>query len=78
MPPTAEDGATLERALRRLPLFPLPDVVLLPHALLGLHVFEERYRALVDSLVGFAAQVPTTAAAAEPAWSQAWTPSQTR
>ena len=27
----------------------------------------ERYRALVDSLVGFAAQVPTTAAAAEPA-----------
>src|SRR5664280_1079328 len=27
----------------------------------------ERYRALVDSLVGFAAQVPTTAAATEPA-----------
>lgn len=52
-PPTAEDAATLDRALQRLPLFPLPDVVLLPHALLGLHVFEERYRALVrDILTG--------------------------
>jgi Lon protease-like protein len=47
------DDATLTLALRRLPLFPLPDVVLLPHALLGLHVFEERYRALVrDILTG--------------------------
>ncbi|HEY5089149.1 MAG TPA: LON peptidase substrate-binding domain-containing protein [Polyangia bacterium] len=52
-PPTAEDAAALDRALQRLPLFPLPDVVLLPHALLGLHVFEERYRALVrDILTG--------------------------
>ena len=33
-------------ALRRLPMFPLPGVVLLPHALLPLHIFEERYRAL--------------------------------
>jgi Lon protease-like protein len=47
------DPELLDRALRRLPLFPLPDVVLLPHALLGLHVFEERYRALVrDVLTG--------------------------
>jgi Lon protease-like protein len=51
--PNALDPATLDRALQRLPLFPLPDVVLLPHALLGLHVFEERYRALVrDILTG--------------------------
>ena len=51
--PKALDPATLDRALQRLPLFPLPDVVLLPHALLGLHVFEERYRALVrDILTG--------------------------
>jgi uncharacterized protein len=52
-PPTAEDAAALDQALQRMPLFPLPDVVLLPHALLGLHVFEERYRALVrDILTG--------------------------
>ncbi len=36
-----------------LPLFPLPNVVLFPHALLPLHIFEDRYRALVrDILAG--------------------------
>jgi Lon protease-like protein len=34
-------------------LFPLPDAVLFPHALLPLHIFEERYRAMArDVLVG--------------------------
>jgi Lon protease-like protein len=43
----------LARALRRLPLFPLPGVVLFPHALLQLHIFEERYRAMTrDVLAG--------------------------
>ena len=38
---------------RRLPLFPLPDVVLLPGTLLPLHVFEPRYRTMVaDALEG--------------------------
>ena len=37
----------LAAALPRLPLFPLPQAVLLPGALLPLHVFEPRYRALV-------------------------------
>ena len=32
---------------RRIPLFPLPEVVLLPGTLLPLHVFEPRYRAMV-------------------------------
>jgi len=37
----------------RIPLFPLPDVVLLPGTLLPLHVFEARYRAMVtDALAG--------------------------
>ena len=36
---------------RRLPLFPLPDVVLLPGTMLPLHVFEDRYRALVHHLL---------------------------
>ena len=38
---------------RRIPLFPLPGVVLLPGALLPLHIFEPRYRAMVaDALAG--------------------------
>jgi Lon protease-like protein len=51
---TAPDSdRSLSEALRRLPMFPLPNVVLFPHALLPLHVFEERYRAMVrDVLTG--------------------------
>jgi Lon protease-like protein len=38
---------------RRIPLFPLPGVVLLPGTLLPLHIFEPRYRAMVaDALEG--------------------------
>lgn len=38
---------------RPIPLFPLDDVVLLPHAVLPLHVFEPRYRKMVgDALDG--------------------------
>ncbi len=41
-----------EAALSELPIFPLPQVVLFPHAMLPLHVFEPRYRALLkDCLV---------------------------
>jgi Lon protease-like protein len=36
-----------------VPLFPLPDVVLFPGAVLPLHIFEPRYRAMVaDALLG--------------------------
>jgi Lon protease-like protein len=34
----------VERALQRLPIFPLPGAVLLPHSVVPLHVFEPRYR----------------------------------
>ncbi len=34
-----------------LPVFPLPGVVLMPSALLPLHVFEPRYRALVQAVL---------------------------
>ena len=38
---------------RPVPVFPLPGVVLFPHAVMGLHVFELRYRTLVrDALQG--------------------------
>ena len=37
----------------RCRLFPLPDVVLFPHALLPLHIFEPRYRQMTeDALAG--------------------------
>ena len=37
----------LGRALRRLPLFPLEDVVLFPHSMIPVHIFEARYRKMV-------------------------------
>jgi len=43
----------VSETLHALPIFPLPQVQLFPHALLPLHVFEPRYRALArDCLVG--------------------------
>ncbi len=36
---------------RPLPLFPLPEAVLLPHAAMPLHVFEPRYRQMVDDVI---------------------------
>jgi Lon protease-like protein len=48
-----ETDRSLREALRRLPMFPLPNVVLFPHALLPLHIFEDRYQALArDVLAG--------------------------
>ena len=45
--------ARLAVALTRMPLFPLPNVVLFPQASLRLHIFEERYRVLTrDILAG--------------------------
>jgi Lon protease-like protein len=41
------DSLDLEAALAALPVFPLPHVVLFPRALLPLHIFEPRYRALL-------------------------------
>lgn len=39
--------------LARLPIFPLPQAVLFPGALLPLHIFEERYREMIrDVLAG--------------------------
>ena len=41
------------KALTAVPLFPLPNVVLFPRAVLPLHIFEERYKAMTaDALKG--------------------------
>lgn len=42
-----DDAQRVERQLGRLPIFPLPGAVLLPYALIPLHVFEPRYRKMV-------------------------------
>src|SRR3954469_1314301 len=39
-----DEAERIRRGLPRLPIFPLPGAVLLPHALVPLHVFEPRYR----------------------------------
>ncbi|HWU39744.1 MAG TPA: LON peptidase substrate-binding domain-containing protein [Candidatus Acidoferrum sp.] len=40
-------------AIIQIPIFPLPDVVLFPHTLQPLHIFEPRYREMVrDCLAG--------------------------
>ncbi len=54
------DPTQVERVCQQLPIFPLKRLVLMPGELLPLHVFEQRYRALVkycqegDGLMGIA------------------------
>ncbi len=42
----------LGRALRRLPLFPIEDIVLFPDSIIPLHIFEARYRKMVRDVLG--------------------------
>src|SRR4051794_25748762 len=42
-----DDAQRVERQLHRLAIFPLPGAVLLPYALIPLHVFEPRYRKML-------------------------------
>lgn len=44
-------GAVSELAVRELPLFPLPDVVLFPQEVLPLHIFEPRYRMMLRTVL---------------------------
>jgi ATP-dependent Lon protease len=47
VPPSGGAARDIAPALSALPLFPLPQTVLFPGALLPLHVFEPRYRTMV-------------------------------
>jgi len=52
-PPESSSERLFAEALAHLPMFPLPGVVLFPHALLPLHIFEERYKKMArDVLAG--------------------------
>lgn len=46
-----DQSGTLKDFPGMAPLFPLPDVVLFPHALLPLHIFEPRYRLMIEDAV---------------------------
>ena len=41
----------VELSVRELPLFPLPEVVLFPQEVLPLHIFESRYRIMLQSVL---------------------------
>ena len=45
------DVEKVEQRLSLLPIFPLPGAVLLPHALVPLHIFEERYRKMTRDCI---------------------------
>lgn len=46
-----EKSIRLPDISRAIPVFPLPEVVLFPHAHLPLHIFEARYRRMVEDIV---------------------------
>ena len=65
----------IEEAMERMPIFPLPQIVLFPQALLPLHIFEPRYRALLKdclashrtmALALLGPDIPTETSDAEP------------
>jgi Lon protease-like protein len=62
----------MQKALRQLPVFPLPDVVMFPHALMPLHIFEPRYRKMIrdalagNRLIGLALQIEDEVAGGPP------------
>jgi uncharacterized protein len=54
--------------IRKLPIFPLPDVVFFPGTVLPLHVFETRYRVMVKDAL--AADGTIAVALLRPGWEQ--------
>src|SRR5512143_995211 len=53
-PPLSPEAPVVEIVPKQpVPVFPLPDVVLFPHAVVPLHIFELRYRTMLrDALAG--------------------------
>jgi hypothetical protein len=53
----AEEMSIRVNFSRPLPLFPLPQVVMLPQQITPLHIFEPRYRQMVDRALDGAGQI---------------------
>ena len=49
--PDAWPGAATPNALKLAPLFPLPNVYLFPGSVMPLHIFEPRYRQMVEDML---------------------------
>ncbi len=49
--PAADEGCSAAHRARIAPLFPLPKVFLCPGVVLPLHIFEHRYRQMVEDLL---------------------------
>ena len=49
--PRRHPAGVSDLAVRELPLFPLPDVVLFPQEVLPLHIFEPRYRMMLRTVM---------------------------
>ena len=65
----ASDGSfsgSMAETFRGIPLFPLPNVVLFPRAVLPLHIFEERYIAMTAAVLKGSRQVAM--ALLKPGW----------
>jgi Lon protease-like protein len=64
------DAVPSDTVLEAVPLFPLPNVVLFPRAVLPLHIFEQRYREMTaDALVG---QRQIAMALPRPGWEKSY------
>ena len=49
---TYEEARSVLRSRARVPVFPLPNIVLFPHTSLPLHIFEPRYRQMTNDALG--------------------------
>jgi Lon protease-like protein len=66
MPDDQDDNKPQWTASTAVPLFALPNVVLFPRAVLPLHIFEERYKAMTADALGGSKQIAM--ALLKPGW----------
>src|SRR5947199_3253211 len=63
-----DNDASRALDLSRVPLFPLPNVVLFPRAVLPLHIFEQRYRAMTADVLRAGGERLIAMALLKPGW----------
>jgi Lon protease-like protein len=64
------DAVPSDAVLEAVPLFPLPNVVLFPRAVLPLHIFEQRYREMTADVL--AGQRQVAMALLRPGWEKSY------
>src|SRR5438270_3750462 len=69
--PSSGEGPAADAAaavFESVPLFPLPNVVLFPRAVLPLHIFEERYKAMTADALAVGGRRRVAMALLKPGW----------